>query len=100
MLGRGIPEENRREPATRRHAGIGAGKGTGTSRPGPRNGKCLPEKSGSVLREGAAVSERYAFIDAEYATAPQQGKAPTVTKMCEWLGVSKSGYYDWRERAE
>src|ERR1700739_708853 len=100
MLGRGIPEENRRESAARRHAGIRAGKGTGTPGPGPRNGKRLPEKSGSVLREGAAVSEKYAFIDAEYATALQQDEAPTVTQMCEWLGVSKSGYYDWRKRPE
>src|SRR5579859_7500595 len=100
MLGLGIPEESRREPAARRHAGIRAGKRTGTPGPGSRNGKCLPEKSGSVLREGAAVSEKYAFIDAEYATAPQQGKAPTVTQMCEWLSVSKSGYYDWSGRPE
>jgi putative transposase len=46
------------------------------------------------------VSEKYAFIDAEYATAPQQDEAPTVTQMCEWLGVAKSGYYDWRKRPE
>src|SRR5580658_718527 len=100
MLGHGIPEENRWEPAARRHAGIRAGKGTGTPGPGPRNGKFLPEKSGSVLREGAPVNEKYAFIDAEYATVPRQGKAPAVTQMCEWLGVSKSGYYDWKGRPE
>ena len=46
------------------------------------------------------MSEKYAFIDAEYATAPQQDEAPTVTQMCEWLGVAKSGYYDWRKRPE
>ena len=46
------------------------------------------------------MSEKYAFIDAEYATAPQQDEAPTVTQMCEWLYVSKSGYYDWRTRPE
>jgi len=46
------------------------------------------------------VSEKYAFIDAEYATAPQQDEAPTVTQMCEWLSISKSGYYDWRTRPE
>ncbi len=44
------------------------------------------------------MSERYAFIDAEYAAcaAPE----PTVTQMCSWLDVSRSGFYDWRSRAE
>ena len=46
------------------------------------------------------MSEKYAFIGAEYAIAPQQDEAPTVTQMCEWLGVSKSGYYDWKARPE
>ena len=30
-------------------------------------------KNGSVLREGASVSEKYAFIDAEYADVPGTG---------------------------
>jgi len=43
------------------------------------------------------VSEMYEFIDAEYATC---GTAPTITRMCAWLEVSKSGFYDWKSRPE
>jgi putative transposase len=46
------------------------------------------------------VSEVFAFIDAEYATVPAQGSAPTIVQMCGWLEVSKSGYYEWRSRPE
>lgn len=44
------------------------------------------------------MSEKYAFIDAGYATCA--APAPTVTQMCSWLEVSRSGFYDWRSRAE
>jgi putative transposase len=37
------------------------------------------------------VSEKFAFIDAEKAGYP-------VVKMCVWLGVSTSGYYEWVDR--
>jgi putative transposase len=40
------------------------------------------------------VSDKYAFIDAEYAAAC----ASTIERMCRWLQVSKSGYYEWLNR--
>jgi transposase InsO family protein len=43
------------------------------------------------------VSETYEFIDAEYATGEN---APTITKMCTWLQVSRSGFYEWRSRPQ
>ncbi len=39
----------------------------------------------------------YEFIDAEYATGDT---APTITQMCAWLEVSRSGFYDWKSRPE
>jgi transposase InsO family protein len=46
------------------------------------------------------VTERYEVIDAEYANPPVEGYAPTITQMCSWLGVSKSGYFDWKSRPD
>ena len=37
------------------------------------------------------MSETYAFIEVEKARYP-------IAKMCVWLEVSASGYYDWRNR--
>ena len=47
------------------------------------------------------MSEKYSFIDAEYAGEPAgAGSALTIVQMCEWLGVSKSGYFEWRSRPQ
>jgi putative transposase len=46
------------------------------------------------------VSDTFEFIDGEYATS-QQNKhplLPSLTKMCVWLNVSRSGYYEWRNK--
>ena len=46
------------------------------------------------------MSDKYTLIAAEYAAnmAAQAADAPALTKMCLWIGVSKSGYYEWKDR--
>jgi transposase InsO family protein len=45
------------------------------------------------------VSERYELIDAEKDTMTETGERKyTITKMCDWLEVSTSGFYEWRGR--
>jgi len=42
------------------------------------------------------VSARYEFIDGEKATVTVTGeKKYSVVKMCAWMEVSKSGFYEW-----
>lgn len=48
------------------------------------------------------MSDKFEFIDAEYATASNTDDigAPPLAKMCAWLEVSRSGFYEWRGRPE
>ncbi len=48
------------------------------------------------------MSDTFEFIDAEYADNFSQNMtgAPPIAKMCVWLNVSRSGYYEWRTRPE
>ena len=47
------------------------------------------------------MSDKYEFIDEEYATAATDtAPAPSITRMCQWLWVSKSGFYEWRSRPD
>jgi putative transposase len=47
------------------------------------------------------VNARYEFIDEEKATTTETGgRKYTVVKMCEWMEVSTSGFYDWLTRPQ
>ncbi|WP_440082169.1 IS3 family transposase [Streptosporangium sp. LJ11] len=50
------------------------------------------EKSSRLLRSRESMTlAKYELIDAEKA-------CHSIARMCAWLGVSRSGYYEWRER--
>jgi transposase InsO family protein len=48
------------------------------------------------------VSDKFEFIDAEYAIYLESDvqRVPSIVKMCRWMEVSRSGFYDWRNASE
>lgn len=47
------------------------------------------------------MSDKYELIDAEKDATTDTGERKfTITAMCEWLSVSSSGYYEWRDRED
>ena len=48
------------------------------------------------------MTEKFEFIDAEYAACQESDDmhVPSIVKMCRWMGVSRSGLYEWRKAPE
>jgi putative transposase len=48
------------------------------------------------------VTEKFEFIDAEYADYQESDDpyVPSIVKMCRWMDVSRSGFYEWRKAPE
>ena len=48
------------------------------------------------------MTEKFEFIDAEYAACQESDEqyVPSIVKMCGWMEVSRSGFYEWRSVPE
>jgi putative transposase len=48
------------------------------------------------------VTDKFEFIDAEYAIYLESSEqhVPSIVKMCLWMEVSRSGFYEWRNAPE
>src|SRR5947209_8313365 len=62
-----------------------------TRAPSCRRGAGDSHLSSGVLRPGCPVSDKYELIDGERYAYP-------IARMCDWLEVSRAGFYEWRHR--
>ena len=48
------------------------------------------------------MSDKFEFIDVEYAAYQESDEqyVPSIVKMCTWMEVSRSGFYEWRSTPE
>jgi len=48
------------------------------------------------------VTDKFEFIDVEYAIYLESDEqyVPSIVKMCRWMEVSRSGFYEWRNASE
>ena len=48
------------------------------------------------------MTDKFEFIDAEYAAYQESDEqyVPSIVKMCGWMEVSRSGFYEWRNAPE
>ena len=64
----------------------------------PCGGRVDSHLSRSVLRPGSPITEKYEFIESNKIDLVKY--AYPVRKMCSWLEVSASGFFDWKRRPQ
>ena len=65
-------------------------------------GEIPPGHPTGILRPRPSVTDKFEYIDAEYAAYQETDDehVPSIVKMCRWLEVSRSGFYEWRSAPE